>query len=111
MTFEESAFEFEFHSEVPDPGDALRNEAERRLSKLAAERRDMIGASVVIEQPSDAETRYLCEARVVAYIRPENVAATDKSDDVLSALKGALDAVERQVREGRDRRRKPWKET
>jgi ribosome-associated translation inhibitor RaiA len=106
---EETAFDFEFHSEVPDPQDVLRSEARRRLSELAAERRDMVGASVTIEQLVKAETVYVYEASVVAYVRPENVAAVEKNDHVLSALKGALDAVERQVREIRDRRSEPWK--
>jgi ribosome-associated translation inhibitor RaiA len=107
---DQSAFDFEFHSKVPDPEDALREEAERSLRGLAAEGQDMIGASVTIEQPVEAQTPYLYEATVAAYVRPENIAATQESEDVLSALKGALAAVERQIRALRDRKGEPWKE-
>ncbi len=52
---EESGFDFDFHTEVPDPQDALRREAETRLRDLAAEDTDMIGASAVVAQPVEAE--------------------------------------------------------
>lgn len=69
----------------------------------------MIGASAVVEQPVETETPYLYEARVTAYIKPDNLAAVEKADNSMSALKGALDALEQQVRELRGMRREPWK--
>lgn len=105
----ERSFQFEFHAQVPDPQDALRGEAERRLRDLAAGHTDMIGASVAIEQLVHAETPHVYEARVVAYTKPENVAANEKGDTAMTALKGVLDALERQVREVRDLRGEPWK--
>jgi ribosome-associated translation inhibitor RaiA len=107
---ETTGFEFEFHSEAPDPNDELRLEAETRLRALAAGHEDLIGASVAVEQPVEAETLYVYRARVVAYVRPEDVVAVEKAESPMTALKGSLDAVERQIRDLRDMLRERWKQ-
>ena len=102
-------FTYEFFNEVQNLGDVLnerlQSEAETRLRKLQQGHTDLIGAAVSIEQPVKAETAFLYRARVVVYIRPENLAATAQESDPLVALKRALSQVERQVREQRDRLR------
>lgn len=102
-------FTYEFFNEVQNLGDVLnerlQTEAETRLRKLQQGHTDLIGAAVSIEQPAKAETAFLYRARVVVYIRPENLAATAQEGDPLAALKRALSQVERQVREQRDRLR------
>lgn len=103
-------FDVEFYSKVPDPEDELRLEAERRLEALRADHTDMIGASVALEQPAHGETVYLHQARVVVYIRPDNIVAVEKDETAEGALKGALKAVERQVRERREKLRQRWKQ-
>lgn len=107
MTMQEFAFEFlnEVQSLGPQVEDHLREEAERRLRTLQKGHTDLIGAAVSVEQPIHAETPFLFQARVVAYVRPKNIAATTEESDAMGALKGALDAVERQVREQRARLR------
>jgi len=108
-------FDFEFQSKLGEAGDLnekLRSEAETRLHKLARGHSDLTGASVIIENIiPQAPTPYLYRARVVAYIKPEYVDGTKEADTAMSAMKGALDAVERQVRETRakirDRHRQP----
>ena len=99
-----SDFDFEFYSPVSELN-GLRDEAERRLRKLSGGQRDMVGAAVTIERPAHGETSFLYQARVVAYVKPENVAAVEKADTAEAALKAALSAVERQVRERRAMRR------
>jgi ribosome-associated translation inhibitor RaiA len=95
-------FDFEFHTDgVGDP-DRLRDEAEPRLRELAEGHRDMTGASVSVREAARAETSVF-EARVVAYMKPKNVAGTEKAASPIGALKGALEAVERQVRKRRDK--------
>jgi ribosome-associated translation inhibitor RaiA len=105
---------FEFYTEVPPLRDALeqelRTEAESRLRALAAGHTDLTGASVALEQPAHAESPYLYQARVVVYARPEHVAATAKGEDLGSTLKSALDAVERQVRDRREKLAERWKQ-
>lgn len=101
-------FDFEFYSEVPDPDDLLRGQALTRLEALAAGRRDMIGASVALEDLSNENTPNRFKARVVAYTKPKHVAATEKAPSSEQALKGALEAIERQVHAEREKMRKPW---
>jgi ribosome-associated translation inhibitor RaiA len=106
-------FEFEFYSEdMPNSqlDDDLRMEADSRLRALAEGRTDMIGASVAVEKPAHGETAYIYQARIVAFIRPDNIVAVEKEDSAMAALQAALDAVERQVRERREQFHEPWKQ-
>jgi ribosome-associated translation inhibitor RaiA len=98
-------FSFEFHSDRTQPEEPLRAEAERRLRSLASEATDVVGAAVVIEPIAHGRLPYLFEATVTVYVRPEHISATEKAETAQGALKGALDAAERQVRAKRDRLR------
>lgn len=107
------AFEFEFYSEDITNSqlkDDLRMEAGSRLRPLAEGHDDMVGASVAIEKPARRESAYLYQARVIAYIKPENIVAVEKEESAMAALQAALDAVERQIRERREKRRTPWEQ-
>ena len=101
-------FSFEFYSEIPDPDEALRVEAEGRLLALTEGHGDLTGASLTIEELTGETTPHRYQATVVVFKRPDNVAATEKAETPAGALKGALSAVERQVRELRDRLRETW---
>jgi hypothetical protein len=103
-------FHLEFQTEVEHLGDELIEEADRRLRALAEGHSDMIGASVSMEELTGGATPYVYQARVIAFTRPHSVVAVEKSDSPEGALKGALSAVERQVREKRDRLRKQWQQ-
>lgn len=104
-----SDFEFEFYSDLPHVTSEWRAEAESRLRALAEGESDLIGASVAVEEEAKGEDPpHVYQARVVAYARPENVVAVEKGETIEVALGGALDAVERQVRERREKLRKPW---
>ena len=110
--FDQQEFEFEFYAQGLDSTrmeEELRLEADSRLRELAEGQRDMIGASVAVEKPAEAETGHVYRARVVAYIKPEHIVAVEKEENPVTALKQALDAVERQVREHREEISEPWK--
>lgn len=102
-------FTFEFLNEVQSLGDDLedrmRTVAEERLQKLQRGHNDVIGAAVSVEQPANSSSDFIYESRVVVYARPENVAANAKMGDPMGALKNAIDGVERQIRERRDKLR------
>lgn len=102
-------FTFEFVNEVENLGEAvderLYTEADTRLRKLQKGHTDLVGAAVSIEQPAKAQTDFVYRARVVVYIRPENVAAAAQAAEPLAALKQALSGIERQVRERREKLR------
>ena len=104
-------FDWEFHlGEDVQISDELERDAKQRLVALVRGHNDLIGAAVAIERPAMRESAYIYEARVVAYIRPDNVVAVQKADSAATALGAALDAIERQVRELRDRLSKPWQQ-
>jgi ribosome-associated translation inhibitor RaiA len=107
---ESAEFDFEYYSELDRPDSELREEAEFRLRELASGHSDMIGAAVAIEMLAGGGTTYLYQARVVAYIRPDNIAAVAKAETTTAALSEALKAVERQVRERRNKFQEPWKQ-
>ena len=88
----------------------LFTEAETRLRDLAANHTDLTGAAINVRQPAQGITPPLHEVTVVVYSRPEHVAATQKEADPQLALGQALDAVERQIRERRDKLKKRWQQ-
>lgn len=99
-------FEFSLQGETADR--ELRPYAEERLRELAEGHNDMIGAAVSVEEETAANTPHVYRARIVAYMRPDNVVAVEKDESDMQALKGALDAVERQIRSKREKLDKPW---
>ena len=103
-------FEFEFYSEAPDVDGDLREEAERRLWDLTEGHDDITGASVGIDELTGSETPHLYQARVVVFMRPNNITAVEKEEVAEFALKKALSAVERQVYEAREKLRETWKQ-
>lgn len=102
-------FTIEFQSDVPHFDESLKAEAEDRLLKLASGHTDITGAAVAITQPAKSETGFIYQARIVAYVRPQNIVAVEKDDNVAGALKGALKAIERQVRDKREKLGESWK--
>lgn len=99
----------EFHVDVPNLPDDLRQGAIDRILELAEGHSDIISALVEIRQPAKAETSFLFESRVVLYMRPDSVVAREKAETIQQAIKGALNAVERQVRAKREKLGEPWK--
>jgi ribosome-associated translation inhibitor RaiA len=101
-------FHVDFNIEIPNLEEELAVEAEQRLWLLAEEHTDLIGASVAVEELAQDDVPFLYQARVVVYIRPKNIAAVEKAETVEAALRGALAAIERQVREHRERLGAAW---
>jgi len=106
-----SEFHFEFHTHASHVAEQLRDEARQKLQSMAKDRADMVGASVAIEELTQEETPHTYQARVVAYIRPENIAAVEKGETPEATLREALDAVETQIIKRRAKFHKPWERT
>jgi ribosome-associated translation inhibitor RaiA len=106
----ELAFTIEFNAEGlgQDMETALFDEADGRLRELARGHNDLTGAAINIRVPAHEETPPLYQVTVVVYARPKQVAATEKRDTPTGALKGALSAVERQIREKRAKLGRRW---
>jgi ribosome-associated translation inhibitor RaiA len=105
---EKGDLHIEFHSEEGLLEENHRDEVRRRLRKLAKGHTDITGAAVAVEVIAQGENPFLYRVRVVAYVRPDPLSAEEKSGTVRGALKGALTALERQVRERRDKLGRPW---
>ena len=99
----------EFNVEVPAFPESSRQEIEQTLWDLAEDHQDMTGASITLSQPAHGETPYLFRVSIVVYMRPENAYAEEKSANLEAAIKGASEAIVRQVREERNKRGEPWK--
>lgn len=114
MNGEQLDFTMEFTNKVSHMTDELEvklyDEAYDRLVRLRGDNNDLTGAAVKLEELIPERNPRLFEARVVVYIRPENIAATAKEEVPLMALKSALTAVERQVRDKRERLRERYKQ-
>ena len=109
MVEEKLDFTFEFHSEAEHLGREqeaeLRLEAERRLMDMAAGHTDLVGASLALRQLAHDETPHAYQARVIGFVRPSSLAASEKAGTAKAAVKGALDDLERQIRKKRERLR------
>jgi ribosome-associated translation inhibitor RaiA len=102
-------FPIEFNNELDDVKKS-ENEfytlAVDRLSKLAEGHNDISGGVVNFKQPSQGrQTTYIYEVTIVVYMASDHIAATEKGEQFQATLDGALDAVERQVREFRKQQR------
>lgn len=106
-------FTLELNSETlsDEEESTLFVEAENRLQELAGDHNDMVGAAINVRQPAKSpETPFIYEVTVVVYTRPEHIAATKKEAEPMLALKEALSAVERQVRQKREKLRARWEQ-
>jgi hypothetical protein len=108
---DEMDFTLEFHTDLDSSPfeDSLFAEADRRLRELRGDHTDMIGATVTIRTEAARETP-LYEATVVATVRPDNIVAREQDRSPEIALGAALDAVERQIRDKREKLGKPWEQ-
>jgi ribosome-associated translation inhibitor RaiA len=103
-------FYVDFDSEVQDFTDVLKAEVEERLRDLASEDTDLVGSAVAVTAPGKGtEEAFLYQARIVVYARPTDIAAVKQDETVQVALREALSAIERQVREKREKLGAPWK--
>lgn len=106
----ETDFSYEFRDEKALVPPNVKTKVEDRLRQLAEGHTDMTGVDVSVEVIGQGEVPFLFQARIVASVRPTSVAATEKADRPETALTGALEALERQVRDQREKLRETWKE-
>ncbi|MDF1514165.1 MAG: HPF/RaiA family ribosome-associated protein [Anaerolineae bacterium] len=103
-----SQFNLELHNGTAYPDDPFRREAALHIEELCKGHDDITDAAVALEELSGDETPHVYQARVILYVRPNDVIAVIKEPDPMMALKAALDAVERQVREQREKLSETW---
>lgn len=96
-------FYVDFNIETPNVEDEFSLEAEGKLRELASAHSDLIGASVSLERIVKTETSYLYRVRIVVYKRPEDIAIVKKDSEPMIALRNALDSLEKEIRESREK--------
>lgn len=110
MNMNELDFHIEFFIEISTLGEDLLAEAEQRLRTLTENRNDLVGASISVEDIAGVDNRFHYQARIVAYMKPENVAVVEKRETAETALKDALANIEECIRAERSKRRKVWQQ-
>ena len=103
-----SDFPIEIHSESDDFTQDLQDKTLSRLQEIKGDHSDIVGASVNVREIARGEDPRV-EFKVVAYARPDRFVASEKSHNIRTAMKGALDALERQIREKRAKLKEHWK--
>lgn len=98
-------FAIEYYAEGAHLSQRDKDAIETRIHKLARGHRDIAGASVAIECVSGTNKHAEYKARLVVYCKPANIAASRTQPSFRSAVSEALEAVERQIREQRERMR------
>lgn len=96
-------FPLDYYNQINED-QALYDEIERRLLALRGPHTDMISASVNIRDANQG-TESGVEVTIAVDVSPEAKASTVVAPTAKAAVKGALDGIERQVREQRDRLR------
>jgi len=95
-------FDFEFYNETNLPDAEYYEIAYEQINEVAEGYDDIIGASISLEELSNAETPHSFQARVVIYVRPDHIAATEVLPSAMEALQSALDNAIRQVNKKRE---------
>ena len=96
-------FYIDYNIEVSTVGDEFKRETERRLQELASSHSDMVGAAVALEKVADTQTYDMHRIRIVVYKRPQDINVAKQDPNPMVALSAALDALEEQVRESREK--------
>jgi ribosome-associated translation inhibitor RaiA len=98
-----SEFYIDYNVEVPDVSNEFKRETEQRLRELSAAHSDMIGAAVALEKVADTQTYDVHRVRIIVYKRPQDIVVTKQDPDSMVALREALDTLEEEVRESREK--------
>lgn len=98
-----SDFYVDYNIEVAEVGNEFKRETELRLRELAWDHTDMIGAAVSLEKVADTESYDLYRVRIIVYKRPQDIVVTKQEESPMVALKDALDALEGEVRQSREK--------
>lgn len=98
-------FHIDYYNEINED-ETLFTEAENRIGALADNHTDIIGAMVKLTpQAAGRTTSYANEVTIRIFIRGDDIVVNEQADQPQLALKAALDKIERQVREHRNKLR------
>jgi ribosome-associated translation inhibitor RaiA len=101
-------FPIEYQTDVALLTRELQDHIEERLLVLSDGNTDLKGASISVTEVADRATP-LYQARILVHMRPDDVVAVEKGETLEGTLRGAVKAIERQVRDKRKKMRETWK--
>lgn len=99
-----TTFGIEYYNDTPEFTDELKERVELRLDKLARGKSDIHGATVTITTNCDSTPKDF-NVRIALQQRAGQAIVTERGDAVAPLLSRALGVLERQVRDGRSKRR------
>lgn len=102
-------FPIEIHAETDGFTEELQRKTGDRLLRLKGDHTDMVSATISVEEIARGERPFRYQFKAILHMRPDRVVASEKADNVRSAMKGCLSALERQVRERRAKLKEHWK--
>lgn len=102
------SFNFKFHAKGVENEESLEKKSRQRLVKFAKRYNSVKSASVVVTKEAAAETPYLFKTKIIVHIAPKEVIAEKANHSPEVSLKEALEAVERQIRQVEEKKKRPW---
>lgn len=103
-------FHIDLNIEVMNLHQSDLDDAARQLRALADEHNDLVGVSISVEPLAGREHHYLYQTRIVAYLRPENIAVIEKSETAEDSLRDAVQQMEECIRSERTMRKEVWQQ-
>ena len=105
----ETSFAIEFNNEIDGIKESENEyyaQAADRIKQLAEGHDDILGGAINLKLPTKGHHKtYLYEVKIVVHMGATHIAATEEGKEIQSTLDRALDAVERQVLEHREKQR------
>ncbi len=98
-------FDIEFYNKTDLPDQEYYEMAYKEIKEISEGHNDIVGASISLDELSSGETPHAYQARVVLYVRPDNISSTEVMPSATAALQNALSAAVDQVRDKRDKLR------
>lgn len=106
---EPTSFLIEYHSDTPELTDEVKAKIARKIEKLSRGNSDLTAASIAVTTNSGDSQPREYRMRILLTSKLADVTVTEKGGSLPSVVTEALDALERQVRQQRDRRRESRK--
>jgi len=99
-----TTFGIEYYNDTPEFTTEMKEKVEQRLEKLAKGKRDIHGATITIKTERDSTPKDY-QVRIALQRRAGQTIVTERGAAVAPLVTRALSVLERQVRDGRNKRR------
>ena len=98
-------FSIEYAVEDATLTERMKAKVQRRMRKLVNGYKDIFGVAVALRNVTGTKRNPDYKCRMIIYAKPVNIVAVQNASMESVAMLGALDSVERQIRDRRERMR------